>query len=216
MNKIIITFITFCLFVLICRHIVSDVKQNERMDVLEQKVENLYFASANKTEGLDKTKGTDKTDGIDLQKEKQQETHKFMNPIMLELNVADSATLVKVPGIGAKSASMIISYREKLGGFYSPRQILEKLKWDSAKERMDEWQRNWLKADERLIKKIDINKADFKELLKHPYLNYEQTKAIVNYRDKHRHIESIAVFSMFDSFVAEDIERLSYYISFSD
>ena len=68
MNKIIITFITFCLFVLICRHIVSDVKQNERMDVLEQKVENLYFASANKTEGLDKTKGTDKTDGIDLQK----------------------------------------------------------------------------------------------------------------------------------------------------
>ena len=139
-----------------------------------------------------------------------------MNPIMLELNVADSATLVKVPGIGAKSASMIISYREKLGGFYSPRRILEKLKWDSAKERMDEWQRNWLKADERLIKKIDINKADFKELLKHPYLNYEQTKAIVNYRDKHRHIESIAVFSMFDSFVAEDIERLSYYISFSD
>ena len=31
---------------------------------------------------------------------------------------------------------------------------------------------------------IDINTASFKELLKHPYLNYEEVKSIVNWKDK--------------------------------
>ena len=139
---------------------------------------------------------------------------KFPSPILLELNTIDSATLVKIPGIGAKTASIIINYRNKLGGFYSPYQISEKLTWDGAQEHMNDWCNNWLKSDQKLIRKIDINKADFKQILRHPYLNYEQTKAIVNYRDKHKTIKDISFLKMLEEFDQEDINKLEYYLDF--
>ena len=76
---------------------------------------------------------------------------------------------------------------------------------------MNDWCSNWLKADQKLIMKIDINKADFKQILRHPYLNYEQTKAIVNYRDKHKTIKDISFLKMLEEFDQEDINKLKYY-----
>ena len=43
----------------------------------------------------------------------------------LELNSADSATLVAVPGIGPAFARGILKYREKLGGYHSLDQLAE-------------------------------------------------------------------------------------------
>ena len=34
------------------------------------------------------------------------------------------------------------------------------------------------------IRKVDVNRADFKTLVHHPYLNYEQVKRIFNQREK--------------------------------
>ena len=39
--------------------------------------------------------------------------------------------------------------------------------------------------DTTLIKKININAATFDQLYSHPYINYKQSKAIVNYRLQH-------------------------------
>lgn len=233
MNKIIISFIAFCGIVAICRHIVSDIKQEERIVVLENLVEELYrrnesynFISSNDcneyasaaTETTLPTKSAKSNKNIvspsseNRKNNRRNDTLKFSSPILLELNTIDSATLVKIPGIGAKTASIIINYRNRLGGFYSPYQISEKLTWDGAQEHMNDWCNNWLKADQKLIRKIDINKADFKQILRHPYLNYEQTKAIVNYRDKHKTIKDISFLKMLEEFDQEDINKLEYYL----
>ena len=39
-------------------------------------------------------------------------------------------------------------------------------------------------VDGSLIKKIDVNKDDFKTINKHPYLSYELTKLIFDWRKK--------------------------------
>lgn len=235
MNKIIISFIAFCGIVAICRHIVSDIKQEERIVVLENLVEELYrrnesynfissndcneYASSTTITTLS-TKTTKSNKNIILpssenrKNNRRNDTLKFSSPILLELNTIDSATLVKIPGIGAKTASIIINYRNRLGGFYSPYQIAEKLTWDGAQEHMNDWCSKWLKADQKLIMKIDINKADFKQILRHPYLNYEQTKAIVSYRDKHKTIKDISFLKMLEEFDQEDINKLEYYLDF--
>jgi len=238
MKKSIISFIVFCGVVALSRHIVNDIKQGEQISVLENAVSELYLEIATNNKRTDsvytqpeslverprrsenknpyiynnvhtREHHTEKTSA-------NKDTLKFTNHILLELNTVDSATLVRVPGIGAKSASMIISYRERLGGFHTPYQISERLTWEGANERMEEWCTKWFKADERFIKKLDINNADFKEILRHPYISYEQTKAIVNYRNKHKKIESINVLELFEEFQKEDIERLRHYLKFTE
>lgn len=139
---------------------------------------------------------------------------KFHSPIRLELNLVDSATLVRVPGIAGKTAGTILKYREALGGFYSPDQLRERLTWESAQERMDEWCCDWFTADESLIRIIAINKVSFSELLHHPYFNYDQVKAVIRYRDKHKRIDSFAQLEQLGCFEPETLEKLKHYCSF--
>lgn len=141
-------------------------------------------------------------------------SHKFREPVRLELNTVDSATLVKVPGIAERTASTIIAYRQRLGGFYSPEQLREKLTWDAAQEHMDDWCTNWFFADESLMQMLRVNHLSFKEINRHPYISYEQTKALVNYRDKHKGIRSISELEQLEAFDDETIGKLKHYLSF--
>lgn len=141
-------------------------------------------------------------------------TRKFQTPVCLELNTVDSATLVRVPGIAAKTAATILSYRSRLGGFYSPDQLRERLTWESASRYMDEWCSVWFKADASLVQMLHINSLSFKEINKHPYISYEQTKALVNYRDKHKGIRSMEEIKKLKEFDQETIEKISHYLCF--
>jgi DNA uptake protein ComE-like DNA-binding protein len=100
-------------------------------------------------------------------------------PHRAELNSADSASLVKVRGIGPAFAKRIMRYRDKLGGFSDIGQLQEVYGMDSA--RFIQIQEN-LFADEGLIKKININKASLDELRAHPYIDYYIAKALVDKR----------------------------------
>lgn len=102
-------------------------------------------------------------------------------PKIIEINSADSLTLLDLPGIGPVFAKRIIKYRQMLGGFAYPEQLKEVYGMDSA--RMSGLI-NQIRIDTSGIRKMDINKATFKELLAHPYLEYEQVKAIARFRDK--------------------------------
>ena len=62
--------------------------------------------------------------------------------------------------------------------------------------------------------KININQLEFKEILAHPYINYEQTKAIVNLRRRTGPITSTSQLAMLEEFTSEDIERITPYIEF--
>ena len=53
--------------------------------------------------------------------------------LLVELNGADSAELVKLYGIGGYYAEKIIAYRERIGNFYTPEQFMEIRGIDSAR-----------------------------------------------------------------------------------
>ena len=145
---------------------------------------------------------------------REPETGKFRTPTLVELNTADSATLVRIPGIAARTAQAILAYRDQLGGYVSPRQLEERLTWDAAREHMDEWCSDWLTADTTLVRRLAVGEASFRALLRHPYLNYEQVQQLVRYRDRQRHIPGLDALRQLDAFSEADIERLRPYLDF--
>ena len=100
---------------------------------------------------------------------------------VVDLNKVDSATLVELPQIGTYTAARIIAYRESLGGFLEKEQLLEVKGMNQA--HYDAVQA-YINIGEVSVRKIDVNRADFKALVSHPYLNYDQVKRIFNQREK--------------------------------
>lgn len=98
----------------------------------------------------------------------------------IELNAADSIDLIKISGIGPVFASRILKYRHLLGGYTQPSQLMEVYGIDSAKFR--NIKNNFTACDTSKIIQLNINTANFRELLKHPYISYEFVKFIVNAR----------------------------------
>jgi competence ComEA-like helix-hairpin-helix protein len=99
---------------------------------------------------------------------------------IIEINSADALSLQKVKGIGPVYAKRIIAYREKLGGFYSKLQLLEVFGIDTSKY---EGIAKQISIDSNRIVKLDLNESDFKDLLRHPYMEYYFVKSIFEYKD---------------------------------
>ena len=126
----------------------------------------------------------------------------------LDLNAADSAELLRVPGVGPYFARRIVRYRQRLGGFVSPEQLRE---IPNLPDSVQTWFRVTAEKAQRPLR---LNTATFRELLRHPYLNYEQVKAIVNYRERQGALQTLQELSLSEAFSAADLERLTPYVSF--
>lgn len=100
---------------------------------------------------------------------------------ILELNATDSIALVDLPQIGEVMASRIQRYRDRLGGFVCFEQLYEVKGMDSARFATV---MPYLQLDPAAIHKLEVNRDEFKTLLRHPYLEYDQVKAIVNHRER--------------------------------
>lgn len=113
----------------------------------------------------------------------EQQTEKKAEPepekLTIELNTADSIDLQKVYGIGPVFSARIVKFRNLLGGFYSPKQLLEVYGIDSSKY---EQIKTHFYTDTSAITTININTATFKEMAAHPYLDQYLVKAIIEYR----------------------------------
>lgn len=100
----------------------------------------------------------------------------------IDINIADTSAFVSLPGIGSKLASRIVTFRERLGGFYSIEQIGETYGLaDSTFQKI----KQYLKLDNLSIKKVNINTATVDELKAHPYIKYGIANPIVAYRNEH-------------------------------
>ncbi len=100
----------------------------------------------------------------------------------VDINSADTTAFIALPGIGSKLAARIISFREKLGGFYSIEQVRETYALpDSTFQKI----KSYLKLETTSIKQININTATIDELKAHPYIRYQLAKPIVAYREQH-------------------------------
>ena len=100
---------------------------------------------------------------------------------ILEINTADSTVLVELPQIGEVMASRIHRYRNRLGGFVNLSQLYEIKGMDTMRF---ETIKPYIIMEVNGITKINVNRDEFKTLLRHPYLEYDQVKAIVNHRER--------------------------------
>jgi len=108
----------------------------------------------------------------------------------VELNTVDSATLVELPQIGPYFAMRILEYRERLGGYVDREQLREVKGIDST--RFDIISPYNIEIEAVALRTIDVNRDDFKTLLHHPYLSYEQVKRIFKQREQRGMIKNWA------------------------
>ena len=122
---------------------------------------------------------TEKKEKVKIEKSDEKSAEQLQ---IIDLNSADSILLISINGVGPFYSKQILEYREKLGGFISYTQFSEI--WGLEKLDINNF-KNQTKIDTNFIKKININSATFDQLYSHPYINYNQSKAIINYRLQH-------------------------------
>lgn len=135
-------------------------------------------------------------------------SEKLKRGATIEANAADATDLQRVPGIGEAYAAKIIAYRERLGGFLDARQLDE---IDGLPYGISAWFRVTPPAGG--VRRMNLNRADFNTLNAHPYLSYEQTRAIVNQR-RRAPLRSLDDLRGSGLFTDADMERLKPYCTF--
>lgn len=128
----------------------------------------------------------------------------------ISLNETDTTLWKKIPGIGSSYSSRIVKYRELLGGFVHKEQLMEVYGIEYELYLRIE---PYITVDSNYTM-LKVNKIEFRDLLRHPYLNYKQVQAIVSLRDKKGDITMIEELAILDEFTSEDIKRLVPYLKF--
>ena len=123
------------------------------------------------------------------------------------LNVADTAMLRKVPGIGSYYAKEIIRYGQWLGGYVNVNQLDEIDDFPKSSKK-------YFVIEQPNPKKLNLNKLTLQQLRHHPYINYYQAKAITDYRRLHGKIQSLHDLRLIPDFSEKDMQRLEPYVSF--
>ena len=134
-------------------------------------------------------------------------TFKYPEGTLVDVGVADTVELKKIPGIGSVISRRIVGYRRVLGGFYDLSQLEE---LDCITPEM----MKWFKLEGGQIQKMAVNRLSLDKLRAHPYLNFYQAKAIIEYRKKWGEIKSLSQLSLFEEFTEKDLNRLSHYFTF--
>jgi len=123
------------------------------------------------------------------------------------LNIADTAMLRQVPGIGAYYAKEIVRYGKWLGGYVSVDQLDEI-------DNFPEEAKKYFVIEKSDPQKLNVNKLTLQQLRRHPYINFYQAKAITDYRRLHGDIKSLRDLRFSSDFTDEDIRRLEPYIAY--
>jgi competence ComEA-like helix-hairpin-helix protein len=131
---------------------------------------------------------------------------------ILNLRTADTTELKLIRGIGSYRAKMIVRYREQLGGYARVEQILEARGMDKV---VADSILPHFYIDSVVLNKMPVNKIRPEVLHRHPYLSFEQAKAIYEYRRRHIRIKSAEELKKIKGLSPTDIEKISIYLDFS-
>ena len=129
----------------------------------------------------------------------------------IEINSADSATLVTVRGIGPKTAGAIVRYRQLLGGYVNIDQLSELKCVTSENFALFSKQ---ICCDSCVFSKIDINFAAASELELHPYMTRKAINKIIQLRKSKGGWKSIEEIVKDDIFREEQVISLAPYLHF--
>jgi competence ComEA-like helix-hairpin-helix protein len=136
----------------------------------------------------------------------------FKKDTILNLRTADTTELKMISGIGSYRAKMIVRYREQLGGFAHVEQIMEA---KGMEKTVADSILPHFYLDSIIIQPMAVNKLRPETLSKHPYLTFEQAKAIYEYRRKHIRIRSADELYKIDKLTENDIKKISIYLDFT-
>ena len=125
----------------------------------------------------------------------------------IDINSADTTQLKLIPGIASKRAARIVAYRKSLGGFVSVEQAMEAIE-------MPDSVLHYMTVTPVELAKLNVNRLSVQQLMKHPYLNFYQAKAIFEHRRNKGNLQSIEDLKHLDAFRPSDIDRLQPYIEF--
>lgn len=141
------------------------------------------------------------------------ETPVEATPVIVEINSADTAQLQLLRGIGAVFAQRIVAYRERLGGFYDKSQLLEVFGMDTA--RYAQISGN-IEINPAMIKKMDLNRTGFREMVAHPYLEFYIVKSIFDYKDAVGRYDSVAELKQINLIYSQLYNKLKHYFTVND
>lgn len=139
------------------------------------------------------------------------ETEEPTAPTLLELNRADSAALVAVRGIGAKTATAIIDYRRRLGGFHHVEQLSE-VRGITEQNYERIVQQIWCDSCE--IQKISVIFAPAERLAEHPYLPPRTLRKLLKQRQLKGGWTTIEEMINDDIFSVDEAARIAPYLRF--
>lgn len=129
---------------------------------------------------------------------------------ILDLNRCDTTDLLLIRGIGRYTAIRIVEYREQLGGYYSPDQLTDE---PFAKCRLDTLLHCFTASPED-VQQLHVNRCNIDVLQRHPYLRYNQAKAIYTLRRQKIQLHALEELENLPELTEEDIRRIAPYLSF--
>ena len=132
---------------------------------------------------------------------------KEMSPF--DINTADTSMLIALPGIGSRLAARIVQFRDKLGGFYKIEQVAEIYGLQDSVYRLI---RPFLLLNEVHLRMIPINSLGFDSLNAHPYIQFAEARAIVQYRKQHGAFKNISNLLNISILTQEWLEKVGPYL----
>ena len=135
---------------------------------------------------------------------------KFTKPSTTDINKATAEDFRIINGIGSAFSERIIKYRSKLQGFSFGSQLHEV--WGLEEEVVNKVLEVFKVDEKPIIKKVNVNTVEFKQLLKNPYIDYELCKKIFNYRDEVAELQNISELKNIEGFPLELYDRIVLYL----
>ncbi len=142
-----------------------------------------------------------------LETQKAEPVHK-KNPVIIDINTADTLAWKNLPGIGSVLSARINKFRDKLGGFFSIEQVAEIYGLTDSSFQIIKPYLTCVSP----VKKININEAGLEVLKDHPYIRLPLARFIVDYRSQHGKFERIEDLQKLIMVTPEIFEKMAPYL----
>tara|TARA_R110002020_G_scaffold445961_1_gene658061 strand:+ start:145417 stop:146277 length:861 start_codon:yes stop_codon:yes gene_type:complete len=128
-----------------------------------------------------------------------------------DLNTATAEQLREISGIGEVLSVRIVKFRDRLGGFLVPEQLMDVYGLDTEVAQRALEQFKLLTIPE--VTKISINEASATEISQLVYISNRVARAIVQYRELNGGISNFTELADIEGFPTDKIDRIGLYLS---
>lgn len=129
---------------------------------------------------------------------------------ILNLRTADTTELKMIRGVGSYRAKQIVRYRDALGGFVG----VEQLREVEGMELVADSVMKHFVLDSANVKQLNVNSMGVRQLSRHPYLRFEDAKAIYELRRRKIKLDSIEQLYELETLSEETIKKVAPYLNF--